>query len=367
MRDSIVSLINDEGGSVTFERFMALALYHPHLGYYSQYVNSVGASGDFTTAPELQPALAKSLASHTIGLYRGEEPVDNSLANQLFSSCSQPCIPIVEVGPGTGALAVQLLSYLETALSELDAASSHPPTTVRYQMVEVSPALRTLQTERVTFASDSRITVQHADSLTAALSATGGRAIVLSNELVDAFPAVQLAWHAEQWHEVWVDADGAALKESLRPLERRFDAEVPAKPRDGQRVFCHPSYHHWMREQLAGLLYGQLITIDYGNCYVASECRAYANQQRFEGAAIYEKPGQRDLTCDVNFSDLQRWGDGMGMRTRSCDYLYQFLEQHLQTDVMAASRDPQQAALVRFLNPVEVGGAYRVLIQSPST
>ena len=51
------ALIRAEGGSISVERFMREALYHPRFGYYSRRVRSVGRTGDFSTTATLHPAL----------------------------------------------------------------------------------------------------------------------------------------------------------------------------------------------------------------------------------------------------------------------------------------------------------------------
>ena len=56
-----------------------------------------------------------------------------------------------------------------------------------------------------------------------------------------------------------------------------------------------------------------MLTIDYGDTCPAlysrrprGTLRAYAHHQRLEGREIYGGFGFRDLTADVNFSDLQQ-------------------------------------------------------------
>ena len=43
--------------------------------------------------------------------------------------------------------------------------------------------------------------------------------------------------------------------------------------------------------------------------------RAYFRHQRIEGMGIYLRPGRQDLTADVNFVDLQEWGEQLGLKT----------------------------------------------------
>ena len=55
-----------EGGWLPFDRFMALALYAPGLGYYANASAKFGkmpeSGSDFVTAPELTPLFGQTLA-----------------------------------------------------------------------------------------------------------------------------------------------------------------------------------------------------------------------------------------------------------------------------------------------------------------
>ena len=81
----------------------------------------------------------------------------------------------------------------------------------------------------------------------------------------------------------------------------------------GQRVEVHESFRVWLRAWLPGWNSGVMLTIDYGDTCPAlyrrrprGTLRAYAHHQRLEGREIYGAFGLRDLTADVNFSDLQQ-------------------------------------------------------------
>jgi SAM-dependent MidA family methyltransferase len=59
---------------------------------------------------------------------------------------------------------------------------------------------------------------------------------------------------------------------------------------------------------------GRMLTIDYGNTAEkiyhrrpAGTIRGYHFQQVISGPEIYRHPGHRDLTADVNFTDLIDW------------------------------------------------------------
>src|SRR4051812_8681189 len=95
LRARIAAEIERAGGWISFERYMELALYAPGLGYYSAGSAKLGAAGDFVTAPELSPLFGRCLA------------------RQAAQVLGQGIREIVELGAGSGALAMQLLHALE--------------------------------------------------------------------------------------------------------------------------------------------------------------------------------------------------------------------------------------------------------------
>ena len=82
----------DDDGLMPFSRFMDMALYEPGLGYYSAGLHKLGPSGDFVTSPELGSLFASCLAGQV-----------SELAAEL-GACD-----ILEIGAGTGRLAIDLL------------------------------------------------------------------------------------------------------------------------------------------------------------------------------------------------------------------------------------------------------------------
>jgi len=115
--EHIAQVIVDEGEWIPFARYMELALYAPALGYYAAGSRKFGWEGDFVTAPEISPLFGRCLAVQ---------------ARQVLDACGGD---ILELGPGSGALAADL--YAE--LKEQGAAPA------RYRLLEVSPDLRERQ------------------------------------------------------------------------------------------------------------------------------------------------------------------------------------------------------------------------------
>src|SRR5690606_380092 len=106
------------GGSLSFAEFMQLALYAPGLGYYTAGSAKLGPGGDFVTAPEISPVFGRVLARQAAQVLAG-----------------LPSRQVLELGAGSGALAVQVLE----ALAEHDLAPE------RYAILEVSADLRERQ------------------------------------------------------------------------------------------------------------------------------------------------------------------------------------------------------------------------------
>jgi SAM-dependent MidA family methyltransferase len=85
--------------------------------------------------------------------------------------------------------------------------------------------------------------------------------------------------------------------------------------------------------------------------------RGYFRQQRVEGAEIYERAGHQDLTADVNFTDLIRWGEALGLETSPVLTQRDFV---LNWNPNVDLRD---AATAQLLDPEGAGQAFKVLEQ----
>jgi SAM-dependent MidA family methyltransferase len=316
---------------VSHEIFMERALYHVTDGYYSNHA-AVGQRGDFSTSATLCPAFAEAIAA-----WAKKTAKDLGLA--------APC-PLIELGPGNGALAKGLREHLPDWPLHL---------------VETSEPLQAAQCEALAKApqrTHTPVALQHHTDLRSALKATGGIGLIVANEFIDAFPAVKLRWQSGDWNEVGVQYADGSPQEILAPLEREIDADAPAHPREGETIYVHPSFHHWLRENIPSLRHGALLFIDYGAERPARECRAYAGQERYEGLPVYESPGSRDITCDVNFTDLARWCGQLGLKPKPLITQAEFLRQQLKD---FEERSASDEALAFLAAPFGAGGAFKIL------
>lgn len=323
---------------MSFEDFMAMALYDPEIGYYTTGISDVGGrAGDFATSASLSGALGKAIA----GWVRSE-------MRTLLAKGSP--VHLIEVGGGNGALAAAVLKSLGWWQRRK----------VRYHLVEISPRLQEKQRETL-----ARHDVTWHSEITSALRSAEGRALIFSNELVDAFPAKWLRWNAAAgaWGEIFVRYDAATgLKEVFRPCPSDLDPEtysalaLPNRP-DGQRIEILPAFRHWIYNLSLHWKTGAMLTIDYGSPDAsgvyhrrpAGTMRAYHRHQRIEGGGIYSRIGRQDLTADVNFADLVRWGEAQGWKTTRLVTQRKFLERFgAGTDLVAGEG---------------VGEAFQVLVQ----
>ena len=148
--------IQSAGGWIGFDRFMALALYAPGLGYYANSGAKFGTmpegvkgeGSDFVTAPELTPLFGQTLAAQ-VGQALVETGTDE----------------VWEFGAGSGALALQLLDTLGDKVN-------------RYTIVDLSGTLRARQQALLTRHGDK---VRWVEALPDAL-----QGVVVGNEVLDA-------------------------------------------------------------------------------------------------------------------------------------------------------------------------------------
>ena len=266
---------------IRHDRWMAKALYGPQ-GYYTSKKTVLGARGDFSTTPKLSSTLAWTLA---------ERVAASGLRD------------IIELGPGDGTLATDLFQNLSWWRKKR----------TRYHFVEISPRLQELQRARF----PAKKAFWHAE-LSDALRATSGTAFILSNEFFDAFPVRVFRDQTELFlrdgsEEVWKPTN-----DQCRPISSAFSHQWPGH----QRLEVAESIQEWCQSQLQSFHKGEMISVDYGGSAKEiyhrrpeGSIRAYWHHQRQIAPEIYDYPGQKDLTFDVNFEDLRTWTEAAGLTT----------------------------------------------------
>ena len=162
VENAIRAAIRDAGGTLSFSRFMHMALYEPGLGYYVAGQQRFGAGGDFVTAPELGSLFGQCLASQ----------IDQIMTHLKEQGTA---VDVMEFGAGSGQLAACILAELEV-IEQLPA---------RYLIVETSPDLRQRQRETIEKRVPEHLErVEWVDSIPDH-SFSG---VILANEVLDAMP-----------------------------------------------------------------------------------------------------------------------------------------------------------------------------------
>lgn len=336
-------LITDSGGWLSFEAFMAGALYSPSHGYYTRHLREIGRRGDFSTAAGPGSLLARAIARWA---WRERKGVRQGAAWHL-----------IEIGGGNGLLAREILS----SLGWLGRRG------LVYHLVEISHTLKKLQQARL-----GRFRVAWHERIEEALAAAEGRAVIFSNELVDAFPCARLRWQDDQWQEMGICWENGRAVEALRPLDAVQSASLQGSalkniPRQDSRqvVEIHRAYRRHLEQLTAGLQAGVLLTIDYGDTFPElyhrqphGTVRGYFHHLRLDGNDLYDRFGHQDLTADVNFTDLQNWGAELGLQNES----YQTQREFILRWVRKA--EIENTLNARLLDPIGAGTAFKVLQQA---
>ena len=287
----VAEITRAEGGKISFERFMELALYDPNHGYYTRHISDVGPSGDFATALTIGDALVRSIANWARAEARHLE---------------LPKFNIIELGGGGGQLAREILRTIR------------PWERVQYQIVEISSPLQKRQERAL---RGRKISWQK--TIESALDAADGQAILISNEFVDAFPCRRFERAIEGWREITLSLDADLWREQLDLTSETVESSAfSIECALGQRVETLGSYRCWLTKMTRFLDRGALLTVDYGDLPAAvydrkprGTVRAFFRHERLEGMDIYLRAGHQDLTADVNFLDLRYWGESLGLVT----------------------------------------------------
>ncbi|NJN46315.1 MAG: SAM-dependent methyltransferase [Candidatus Competibacteraceae bacterium] len=284
LTEQIRAEIAANGGMISFFRFMELALYAPGLGYYSAGSRKLGAEGDFITAPE------------------GSALFSRCLARQCQQILTQSGGDILELGAGSGIMAVDLLLELET-LGDL-------PT--HYFILELSAELRARQREtliqRAPHLLDRVRWLNH-------LPGSGFSGVILGNEVLDAMPVQRfriteegprplgVSWDMDRFS--WcVGAEQQQISEAVKAIQQYLNDTLPL----AYESEFNPQLAAWLASLADVLSSGVLLLIDYGY-----PRRVYYHSQRTTGTLLCHYrhrahdnplilPGLQDITVSVDFT-----------------------------------------------------------------
>lgn len=337
LQQRVLAAIHASGGWLPFDRFMALALYEPGLGYYSrgsrQFGTMPSSGSDFVTAPELSPLFGQTLARQVA------QALDAASADEVF-----------EFGAGSGALAAQMLTALGPRLK-------------RYAIVDVSAALRERQARTLAPWADK---VQWLDAWPDTM-----HGVVVGNEVLDAMPVQLLHWSGAQWFERGV----ARVDQTLQPLQtlQWADRSTPLRPpvagpfEPGTVTEIHPQAEAFIRSLADRLQRGVAFFIDYG--FPEAE---YYHPQRTGGTLMCHRAhlsdtdplvdvGEKDITAHVNFTGIALAAQDAGLDVLGYTSQARFLINCGLPERMQAADARAQVAAQKLVAEHEMGELFKVI------
>ena len=327
-------------GPITFAEWMQSALYHPRHGYYRRDRPTVGVDGDFLTSPEVHPIFGAAVAC---------------AAADAWERLGRPDpFRIVEIGPGTGALAESMLHHL--AGPAAGAAS--------LRLVERNRFAAARQRERLA-AFGCIEWVEDLDGI-----AAGSAHLIIANELLDALPFHRLI-RRDGWLELLVDWNEergfhdapAALSDPSLPPPCGVSAP------DGLIAEVSPARAEMVRALAERLGEGCMLLLDYG--YPRRELYAHGHRQgtlatawrHVPGNDPHARPGEQDITAHIDLDQVREAASAAGLtpspEIAQADWLELLAPRILPAGDLAARRALEQLRDPEGLGRIAVMGFTR--------
>ena len=371
LRQLIVERIQHEG-PITFAEYMRMALYEPGYGYYVTGPARMGWEGDYYTSTDVSPLFA-----HCMGRQ----------LQQMWEQLGKPTpFPVLEQGAGRGDLGKEICSWAAQENSSFHAALDYHTTDIRTgtNAINEIPTLSPTKVDPTPSASaPENVGTHFSASASTPLPTPLIPSVILSNELVDAFPVHIVEKREDRLYEVFVGVQDGHLYELL---------DEPSSPDvanylDHYKIPWHTFEDGWRAEiNLDALLWiertvqlltgssslrhkhrGFILTIDYGDTarklYTRHRHRGtlacYFRHQLTDRPLV--RPGEQDLTSHVNFTALINEARRYGLRLQTLTtqrqwlvdmQMYEELEQLRQRDFaiidQARASDQGQIALLKW-------------------
>lgn len=337
----------DTHGPMSLAKYMQHALYHPELGYYQNGQAVFGREGDYITAPLMSPLFSQCVAERCLATLK-----------------RIPKSSVLELGAGTGQMALGILLELD----RLD----HLPE--QYLILEPSAFLQHRQQETLTqLPEDISKRVQWIHSLP---NDNSFRGIIVGNEVIDAMPVHGFRHFQNETEELHITHQNGVLEKIYRPCDNEHLLNaVNALPLDPNT--CYESEINlwikpWLKSLYACLNQGDVLFIDYG--YLNKE---FYHPDRAKGTlrCFYQhhrvddyltRPGEQDITADVNFTHLGDSASAVGFQvdryqTQAAFLMKQHITERLATIPDQIDYQKAAQAVKQLMLPHECGERFKVM------
>ena len=331
-------------GPMPVDRYMRLCQADPDEGYW-QRASSIGAGGDFITAPEISQVFGE-----LIGLW----------CAVVWQGMGRPALlRLIELGPGRGTLMRDVLRATRTVPGFLDATTVH--------LIEASRALRATQQSLLSphKGEAKRPPIAWHETLD---RVPDGPAIVVANEFLDALPIRQLVLVDGIWRERVIDTDAQGGLQFAAGQKLDFEVDgAEQRPEPGAILELRAGED----EALAQLARRQAphvaLFIDYGPAEAAygDTLQAVHEHTWVDPLSL---PGSADLTAHVRFASLARKARAAGLAAdgpiTQAEFLGLLGVAERAARLMAAN--PMRAGEIetgvqRLISPTGMGALFKVL------
>ena len=347
-------------GPISFREWMQAALYDKREGYYCRSdLDRQGRAGDYRTAPETSPLFAATFARYFA---------------KLFTELGSPqSWTILEAGAGSGEFARGVLGGLKSSYPDIFSVT-------RYAIDEISPNCRTRAALSLSEFSDcvDFLTVDEIAEPTANL-------VIVSNELIDAFPVQRVTFRHGRLRElcvgldesdfIWVECDP---DEGVVEYCQSHDLSLA----ENQIIEINLGAEDFIVRAASMIERGFLITVDYG----AERNELLSDPQRHRGTLrafhrhqmiddVLAKPGEHDLTTTVDWTQIKEAGERVGLQTVRHESLNRFLlDEGLLEEITRLVRNDQNdahalqlsASAREMIMPHGMASSFQVLVQAKS-
>ena len=327
-------------GPISFAEYMRMALYEPGYGYYMTGAAKMGWEADYFTSTDVSSLFA------------------NCMGRQLFTMWEKLKHPahfiVLEQGAGRGHLAEGLRTWAQKEAPEFYEVLDYRTGDIHEgedATEEMNPEYSRGDPRGRPAGGDASFAPTRVMSSTQTMPS-----VVLSNELIDAFPVHLVEKRGERLYEVFVDVQqdgrlGEVLDEPSTPeVADYLDMyKIPWRTFDeGWRAEINLDAIRWIQRTVGLIRHGFILTIDYGDkakaLYTAWRKRGtllcYFKHQANEWPLLH--PGEQDITAHVNFSALIDEGRRLGMR------LHRFTTQRLWLHALGIQEELEQRYASEF-------------------
>ncbi len=293
-------------GAVGFNEYMDWVLNDEEHGAYSKGNLGIGRKGDFVTSPSLGPEFAELLVSQLVDWF---EQLDRRNTEKHILS-------LIELGPGDGELAFDLLLALE---------ETAPALLENFELIMVEPNSAMVQRQKLKFEHYSKVPVKWMNF--DELCATPIYGIIIAHEVLDALPVERIILRNKILFRQGVkiiERDGNyftelvelplpdSLKDSIISATDKLQISIPPTDAvDGWNSEWHSCVKPFLLNAYKSLRSGAMLIIDYAleakSYYTSSRSSgtilAYHNQRCYTDI-LYE-PGVSDLTSHICLDTLK--------------------------------------------------------------